>query len=270
MFVTIVVLNGRLLDLNKDYYKILGIEKEASVGEMKTAFRSLSKKHHPDVGGDEEKFKEINEAYSVLSDPQKKQEYDNPGFSGGLGGAPFGFNPFEHFGGFSNRRSNTNAPRRGSSIELIKEIPLHIFILGGDIKIQLSYNDPCKECGGNGATKTEQCSNCGGSGMIVGVQSIQGMHIQTSRPCPKCEGSGQISIEDCTICEGTGKIKVENKVVDVFVPFGIRDGHILVKRGEGRSGFNGGPPGDLVIQLKMKLPHKNELTEEQIKVLEEL
>jgi len=269
MFVMHVDLNGRLQDLNKDYYKILGVTKEADADEIKAAFRPLAKKYHPDIGGDEEKFKEINEAYSVLSNPQKRQEYDNPILTGRMGGFPSGFNPFESFG-FRTNRPNPNAPRRGGHIELIKDVFLHVFILGGNIKIRLSYNDPCKECGGKGAIKTEQCSNCGGSGMIVGVQSMQGMHIQTSIPCPTCNGSGQISIEDCNICEGTGKIKVENRVVDVFVPFGIRDGHIIVKRGEGRSGFNGGLPGDLVIQLKMKLPNRGELTEEQIKVLEEL
>jgi molecular chaperone DnaJ len=252
--------------LNKDYYKILGVSKEADAGELKSAFRTLSKQHHPDVGGDEEKFKEINDAYSVLSNPQKRQEYDNPSPPGGF---PFNFNPFEFFGG-RNRRPNPSAPRRGGNIEFIKEVPLHIFILGGNIEIRLSYDDFCKECGGKGAIKTEKCSNCDGSGMVVGVQTMQGMHIQTSRPCPTCHGKGQIPIEDCKICTGTGKMRIEDKRVDVFVPFGIRDGHVLVKRGEGRSGFNGGTPGDLVIKLSMKLPIKDELTEEQIKVLEEL
>ena len=266
MFVTGVGSNGRLLDLNKDYYKILGVSKEADVDEMKSSFRSLSKKHHPDVGGDEERFKEINEAYSVLSDPQKKQEYDNPMSSGGF---PFNFNPFEFFGG-RNRRPDPTAPRRGGNIELIKEVPLHVFILGGDIKIRLSYNDFCKDCGGKGATKTEQCSTCNGSGMVVGVQIAQGMQIRTSSPCPKCNGGGWISVEDCESCSGTGKTKIEDRVVDIFVPFGIRDGHILVKPGKGRSGFNGGPPGNLIIRLSMKLPRKDELTEEQTKVLEEL
>jgi molecular chaperone DnaJ len=265
-----VVLNGRLLDLSKDYYKTLGVAKEASDADMKTAFRSLSKKHHPDVGGDEEKFKEINEAYSVLSDPQKKQEYDNPGLFVGSGGSPFGFNPFESFGGFRARRPNPNAPRRGGNIELIKEESLRIFIFGGNIKVQLSYDDFCKECGGKGTTKTEQCNNCKGSGMITGVRSMQGMHVHTTSSCPECKGRGQISIEDCEVCHGTGKTKIKDRSIDVFVPFGIRDGHILVKRGEGRLGFNGGPPGDLVIRLDMKLPCKDELTEEQIKVLEEL
>jgi molecular chaperone DnaJ len=265
-----VVLNGRLLGLNKDYYKILGVSKEASADEMKSSFRSLSKKHHPDVGGDEEKFKEINEAYSVLSDPQKKQEYDNPGLSNGLGGFPFGFNPFESFGFSNRRRPDPTAPRPGGNIELIKELPLHVFIFGGDIKIKLSYNDFCKECGGKGAMKTEQCSNCGGSGMIAMVQTAQGMQIHTSSPCPKCNGGGWTSVEDCESCSGTGKTKIEDRVVNVFVPFGIRDGHVLVKPGEGRFGFNGGPPGNLIIKLSMKLPRKDELTEEQIKILEEL
>lgn len=264
-----VGLNGRLIDLSKDYYKILGVNKEVDVDEMKAAFRSLSKQHHPDVGGDEEKFKEINEAYSVLSNPQKRQEYDNPGLSGGLDGFSFGFNPFEFFGG-RNRRPDPNAPRRGGNIEFIKEIPLYIFILGGNVEVRLSYDDFCKKCAGKGAIKTEKCSNCGGSGMVIGVQTAQGMHIQTSRPCLTCHGKGQISIEDCEVCTGTGKTKIEDKRIDIFVPFGIRDGHVLVKRGEGRSGFNGGPPGDLVVKLSMKLPIKDELTEEQIKVLEEL
>jgi len=252
--------------LSKDYYKILGVGKEADAGELKSAFRSLSKQHHPDVGGDEEKFKEINDAYSVLSNPQKRQEYDNPMSSGGF---PFNFNPFGSFG-FNNRKPDPNAPRRGSNIEFIKELPLSVFILGGDIKVRLSYDDFCKECGGKGSIKTEQCGNCQGSGRVVDVQTARGMHIQSARPCPECGGKGQISIEDCEVCNGTGKTKIEDRFVDVFVPFGIRDGHILVKRGEGRSGFNGGPAGDLIIKLSMKLPIKDELTEEQIKVLEVL
>ncbi len=255
--------------MNKDYYKILGVEKEADAAEIKSAFRSLSKQHHPDIGGDEEKFKEISDAYSVLSHPQKRQEYDNQGPPGGLGGFPFGFNPFESFG-FRNRRPNPNAPRPGGNIELIKDVPLHIFILGGNIGVRLSYDDPCKECGGKGAIKTEQCSDCKGSGMVTVLQSSQGMRIQMARPCPTCGGTGQISIENCEACSGTGKTKIEDRRVDVFVPFGIRDGHVLVKRGEGGSGFNGGPPGDLIIKLSMKLPIRGELTEEQIKILEGL
>ena len=267
MFVIYVDLNGGLQDLNKDYYKTLGVGKEADAHELKSAFRSLSKQHHPDVGGDEEKFKEINDAYSVLSDPQKRQAYDRPNPTDGMAGFPFGFNPF----GFGNRRRpNPAAPRPGGSIEFIKELSLHTFIFGGDIKISLSYDDFCSECGGKGATKTEQCNTCKGSGMIVNIQTARGMHVHIQGLCPKCNGRGWTSVEDCEACSGTGKTKIKERIVDVFVPFGIRDGHVLVKSGEGRSGFNGGPPGNLIIKLIMKLPNKDELTEEQIKVLEEL
>jgi molecular chaperone DnaJ len=250
--------------LIKDYYKILGVDKGASTEEIRKAFRSLSKKHHPDHGGDEDKFKEINEAHLVLSDPQKREDYDNPMRHVSGNGFPFG-----DIFGMRRSRPDPNAPRRGRHIQLEYDAPLHIFILGGDVKVSLTFDDVCVECGGKGAPETDSCNNCGGSGMVTSTQSGQGVHIQSSGPCPACHGKGQIPKGKCDICHGLGSVKAEKEVI-LPIKSGTRDGQVVGAAGEGVHGVNGGPPGDLIVKLRMTLPKSSDLTDEQKEVLKEL
>ena len=158
--------------MNNNHYQVLGIDKSASQEEIKKAFRDLSKKHHPDHGGDGEKIKEINGAYSILSDPQKREEYDNPNPLDGFfksGGFPFGGmrGPSPRGPGAGMWRPDPNTPRRGQDIKLIHSVLLHTFIFGGNIKINLSYKDVCKNCSGTGASKMERCNKCDGSGTVI-------------------------------------------------------------------------------------------------------
>lgn len=246
------------------------MEKNANQDDIKKAFRNLSKKHHPDHGGDAEKFKEINEAYRTLSNPEKRQQYDNPdpfGNNNPFGGFGFNMGPF---GPRMRPRTDPNAPRAGQNIQLSYETPLHIFLLGGEIKVNISYDDVCPVCNGKGGTETEPCLDCNGQGVITHVHRQQGMTMQTSKTCPTCRGQGFKVVNNCDNCKGSGKIKIEDKEVVLKVAPGTRDGGVIGMVGEGRSGINGGPPGDLIVQLKMKYPELSELTEEQKEVLRSL
>jgi len=254
--------------LSKNYYKILGVDKDAEQETLKKVYRQLSKEHHPDHGGDEERFKEISEAYSVLSDPQKRKEYDNPMQQGG------GFSFHDIFGSMGGNRGpfgppNPNAPRRGQNIMLEHLAPLRSFILGGKIKINLSFRDHCSDCAGTGAEEKETCSNCNGTGQVVEVQSHRGMRMQSARPCHRCRGRGFIAIKQCEPCKGQGSVAID-KELELEVPPGTTEGHVIGVRGGGGSGFNGGPNGDLGVKLHIQMPDPSKLTEEQRKVLEEL
>ena len=249
--------------MTKDYYKTLGVGRDSDQETIKKAFRTLSKEHHPDRGGDENKFKEINEANSVLSDPEKREDYDNPMRQMGSGF------PFGDIFGMRRARPNPNAPRRGRHIQMQHDAPLHLFIFGGDLKVSFSFNDVCQDCNGKGAPETESCSNCGGSGMITSVQTGQGVHIHSSGPCMVCHGSGEIPKGECDACKGLCSVKVEKEVILPIVT-GIRDGQVVGAAGGGGRGVNGGPPGDLIVKLNMMLPNVDDLTDEQIKILEEL
>ena len=251
--------------MTKDYYSILGVDKAADPEAIKKAYRSLSKKHHPDHGGDEEKFKEINEAYSTLSDPRKRQAYDNPTpdfsfadiFNGPFGGRP----PF--------RQPDPNAPRRGRNIVLDMEFPIRHFIFGGKVKVKFSFIDPCPDCAGTGAEEKETCANCNGTGQVVEQKQGQGIFIQSSRACPVCSGRGFVAAKSCEPCNGSGRRTVD-KNVPMKIPKGSREGDVIGATGEGGIGLNGGPSGDLAVRLHIKLPNPDELTDEQRKVLEEL
>ena len=254
--------------MNKKYYEILGVNQTASQETLKKAYRELSKEHHPDHGGDEEKFKEINEAYSVLSDPQKRKKYDNPMHQMG------GFSFDDIFGGVRGHRPpfrapDPNAPRRGQNIMLEQLVPLRHFILGGKIKINLSFRDPCSDCGGTGAEEKEICSNCKGIGHITQTQHHQGMTMRSSRACPKCMGRGFTASKHCGHCKGSG-LRIIDKELELEVPAGATEGHIIGVMGEGGGGLNGGPPGDLAVKLHIQMPDPDKLTDEQKKVLEEL
>lgn len=253
--------------MTKDYYGILGVKKEADQAEIKKAYRNLSKKHHPDVGGDEAKFKEISEAYQVLGNEQKRKEYDNPNPFGDFDGFPFGFGNMGPFGPMRRRRPSPNAPKNGGNIQVAYEAPVHIFLLGGEIKVRLTYEDSCQECAGKGGTETEPCSECGGQGVKTKVVHDRGMTMHTSSTCTACRGKGFKTTNNCSHCMGRGRVKIENKEVKVKVHPGMRDNDVVGVVGEGLSGVNGGKPGDLVVRLHMKYPDLSELSEEQKEVL---
>ena len=253
--------------MTKNYYEILGVDKAADMAAIKKAYRALSMKHHPDKGGDEEKFKEISEAYSVLSSPQKRGEYDNPmSGMGGMGGNPFSdiFGPRSPF-----RPPDPNAPRRGRNIMLEYDVPLRYFIFGGELKVSFSFRDPCPDCAGTGAEEKVTCANCKGVGRVMEVSKGQGIFMQTARACPVCMGRGFTSAKICAACTGSGSRTID-KNLTLTVPLGAVEGAVIGAVGEGGTGSNGGPPGDLAVKLHIKIPKAAGLTNEQIKVLKEL
>ncbi len=261
----------------RDYYEVLGVDKSADADTIKKAYRTLAKKYHPDVNSSpdaETKFKEINEAYSILSDPDKRAAYDSMGFAafenGGAGGAGsygFGGQDFDFsdlfgsfFGGFggSTRRGNSrNAPRRGDDLEEKIRITFEESAFGTKKDVTFARIAKCAECSGSGAAKgssPETCSRCHGTGQITTTkQTILGM-MQTSSACPDCRGSGKIIKNPCSQCKGKGYIKSKN-TVSVTIPAGISDGHRLVLKGKGDDGRNGGPSGDLYLFISVR-PHE--------------
>lgn len=256
----------------KDLYKILGVDKNASQEEIKKAYRKLSLKYHPDRNPDdkkaEEKFKEINLANATLSNPQKRAEYDNP---------VSGFDPFSFFeNGFGmrhaprRRRPDPNAPKRGATVGVVVDVPLTHFILLDDLFVKVNFIDICVDCAGTGASESELCVECGGSGTVMHTQQGQGVFIQTSKTCPSCGGRGRVVITTCDSCDGSGRIEIKDKELKIKFIEGLRDGSKIKLDGAGGQGLNGGPPGDIVITLRMIIPKKKDLTEEQIAVLENL
>lgn len=260
----------------RDYYEVLGVQKGASDDEIKKAYRACAKKYHPDLHpGDkecEEKFKEVNEAYEVLSDSDKKARYDQFGHAGvdsnygaGAGGAgsPFGqgididdiFSSF--FGGFGGRRSNNaNAPMSGSDIETTVYISFEEAAKGCKQTINYSCVTTCDDCHGTGAqpgTSPKTCSSCGGSGKVTINQRTPFGVVQTQRTCDACHGRGKIVDNPCKKCGGSGKQR-KNKTVDVTIPAGIKDQQILNVSGRGNAGTNGGPAGDLHVYVNVR-PH---------------
>ena len=258
----------------RDYYEVLGVSKGASDDEIKKAYRQSAKKYHPDLHpGDkeaEEKFKEVNEAYEVLSDKEKRARYDqfghagvDPNFGAGGAGSPFGqdidigdiFSSF--FGGFGGRRSaNPNAPRRGSDIETQLYISFEEAAKGCRKTVQYQAIGTCKECNGTGAqkgTSPKTCSTCGGRGQVTINQRTPFGVVQTSRPCDACKGRGKIVETPCRACNGRGQVR-RKKTVDVNVPAGINDDQVLNVSGHGNSGVNGGPAGDLHVYIGIR-PH---------------
>lgn len=258
----------------KDYYEILGVSKDASKDEIKKAFRGLARKYHPDVNKDPdapEKFKEISKAYEVLSDPQKRAQYDqfgeedpNQGFGGGgfggqgFGGADFGFGDiFDQIFNGGGRRRDPNAPRQGADLQYEMTITFEEAAFGKTTEIRVPKEETCGTCHGTGAkpgTKPETCAHCHGTGQMNTEQDTPFGRIVNRRVCSYCHGTGKIVKNPCHTCGGKGKVKV-NKKIEVKIPAGIDDGQQIRLSGHGESGANGGPSGDLYIVFNVK-PHK--------------
>ncbi len=248
----------------KDYYKTLGVSSDASQEEIKKAFRQLALKYHPDHNPNnktsEDKFKEINEAYSCLGDPQKRANYDRFGSSDGSSSAGFGFaagtpfgdifgDIFDDFFGGSNR-SNKSRPVRGADLRYDLDITLENAAFGVEKTIKVPRFQICDVCNGNGSepgSMPETCEQCKGSGHV----RIQQGFFSISRTCGKCNGAGKIITKPCHNCNGNGKLKIQRQI-SVKVPAGVDNGSRLKLTGEGDTGFYGGPPGDLYIMMNIQ------------------
>ena len=271
----------------RDYYEVLGVNKNATDDELKKAYRKMAKKYHPDANPDnkeeaEKKFKEVNEAYETLSNPQKRRMYDQFGTAdpqgfGGAGG-PFGggnytystsgFDGFGDFGdlgdifssffggGFGGRQSarKNNGPRKGADLNLNMDITFEDAFLGVEKEVVINRNETCEHCHGTGAkpgTNPIKCPDCHGTGQVTQVQNTILGQVQTTRTCGKCHGTGEVITEVCEFCKGKGAIRKQPKI-KVKIPAGIDDNQTVVLRGEGEAGSRGGAKGDLYIVIRVK------------------
>lgn len=258
----------------RDYYEVLGVSRDASEAEIKKAYRKLSKQYHPDINkeeGAEEKFKEISEAYEILSDPQKRAAYDQYGHAGtdpnygaggggfggfeGFGGGGFGGfeDIFESFFGGGGRSSNPNAPRQGADLQYRLDLSFEEAIFGTEKNIKYQREDNCQTCGGSGAkpgTHPETCPKCGGSGTINIQRQTPLGNVMSRQTCPDCNGKGKIVKDPCADCHGTGRQKSAHSV-KVNVPAGVEDGQQMRLSGQGEAGINGGPYGDLYVVFRV-------------------
>ncbi len=264
----------------RDYYEVLGVEKNASDSEIKKAYRKLAMKYHPDQNpGDktaEEKFKEVNEAYEVLSDADKKARYDQFGFAGVdpnfAGGNPFqGGNPFGGFGGFGDlgdifgdffggfgggAQQRRNSPTKGQNVAAAVEITFEEAAFGTEKEVSVSRIKTCDTCGGSGCAKgtsPETCTYCNGTGTVRSTRQTAFGTFTQQAACPQCGGTGQTIKSPCPTCKGKGKVR-NNKKLTVKIPAGIDDGQSVRVRNEGNAGSNGGPNGDLLVSVRV-LPH---------------
>ena len=250
----------------KDYYEVLGLDRNASQDEIKKAYRKLARQYHPDVnkGSDSaQKFKEVKEAYETLSDPEKRARYDrfghadpNQSFSGG--GADFGgfSDIFDMFFGGGSRR-NPNAPRQGADLQYSMTLQFEEAVFGKETDIFIPKEESCSTCGGTGAkpgTKPQKCSHCGGTGQLHMEQNTPFGRIVNRRVCHYCNGTGELIKEKCKTCQGKGKVKRQKKI-HIKIPAGVDDGQQIRVAGQGEPGINGGPPGDLYVVLHIR-PHE--------------
>ncbi len=268
----------------RDYYEVLGVSRDATEAEIKKAYRRLARQYHPDMNPDNkeeatEKFKEIQEAYEVLSDPQKRALYDRYGHAGLGQGAPggqgagpgFGFEGFD-FGSFGDPfesffrdifsfgdvfRQRARRPQRGADLHLELELPFEEAVFGGEREVEIPRWEDCGRCRGTGAAEGAQpvaCPVCGGTGQVRTSQTTLFGHIQTVRTCERCRGEGRVIEKPCPECRGRGKVQRRRKV-RIRIPAGVDTGFRLRLAGEGDLGAFGGPPGDLYVTLKVR-PHK--------------
>lgn len=263
----------------RDYYEILGVDKNATEQEIKRAYRKLAKKYHPDLNPDnkeaEQKFKDVNEAYEVLSDPEKRSRYDRFGHAGvngqGAGGFGQGFEGFEGFGGFgdifddifdmfggggfSNRRKS--GPKKGADLKYKVDISFEEAAFGVEKEIKIRRTENCTVCKGTGAkpgTSKNTCTKCNGTGEVRYAQNTPFGQFVNVRTCDKCNGTGEIIDSPCSHCGGTGKEK-KTKKISIKIPAGVDTGSVIPLRGEGEPGEKGGPPGDLYVYINI-LPHE--------------
>lgn len=262
-----------MAESKRDYYEVLGVSKDADDATLKKAYRQVAKKYHPDMNpGDaeaEKKFKEASEAYAVLSDPEKRRQYDQFGhaaFEGGAGGAG-GFGGFDFggadfsdifgdifgdlFGGSGRRGRGSQGPMKGMNIRKSVRITFEEAVFGCEKEIEVVLKDPCPKCSGTGAkqgTSPETCSKCGGKGQVVYTQQSFFGTVQNVQTCPDCHGTGKIIREKCPDCSGTGFVASKKKIA-VSIPAGIDNGQSVRIREKGEPGTNGGPRGDLLVEV---------------------
>lgn len=254
----------------RDYYEVLGVPRNASQEDLRAAFRRLARQYHPDVSKSsdaEERFKEINEAYAVLSDDDKRAAYDRYGHAGvqGMGGAPdinvdfsnFAdiFEEFFGIGGFGRTSQRTrNVPRRGADLQYKVDLTFEEAVFGVEKEIEITREETCSTCHGSGAepgTKAQRCPTCGGSGEVRQVrQTLLGSMVQVTT-CPNCNGRGEIISTPCHTCSGSGLERVTRKKV-VSIPAGVDNGNQIRLAGEGQPGINGGPTGNLYLVVQVK------------------
>ncbi|HIZ30807.1 MAG TPA: molecular chaperone DnaJ [Candidatus Fournierella merdipullorum] len=270
----------------RDYYEVLGVAKNATEEDLKKAYRKQAKKYHPDLNpGDKEaeaKFKEVNEAYEVLGDKEKRARYDQFGFAGvdpsygagaggpgaggfggfgGMGGVDLGDIFGDLFGGMGGgfgfgggQRANPNAPRKGADVRVSLVLGFMEAAHGCTKTITISKQDACPACGGSGAAKgtsPETCPDCGGAGYVNRNLRMGGMVMQQRQPCSRCGGKGKIVKTPCAHCHGTGKVAVK-KSLEVKIPAGIGDDQSIALRGQGDAGVNGGPAGDVIVIITVR------------------
>ena len=257
----------------RDYYEVLGVSKSASDDEIKKAYRQLAKKYHPDMNpGDKEaeaKLKEVNEAYAILSDPEKKAQYDQFGHAafdpsmgggyGGFGGMDFDFGDIfsSFFGGGGSSSRSRNMPIEGDDVVARITIDFEEAVFGCKKTVSFQRIEACGECGSSGAekgTSPETCQTCRGTGRVTVQQQTVLGYMQTQRSCSNCRGTGKIIKTPCKNCNGKGYIKITKKL-EVSIPAGIDAGQRIVLRGQGSAGKNGGAAGDLIIEVRVN-PHK--------------
>ena len=260
-----------MAEQKRDYYEVLGVEKSADEAAIKKAYRVLAKKYHPDMNpGDaeaEKKFKEASEAYAIVSDPEKRRQYDQFGhaaFDQGAGGGGFGGFDFsgadfsdifgdifgDFFGGRRSARDN-NGPAKGSNIRTSVRITFEEAVFGTEKEIELTVKEECKTCHGSGAkpgTTPQTCTKCGGKGQVVFTQQSFFGTVRNVQACPDCQGKGKVIKEKCTDCHGTGFVPMKKRFA-VSIPAGIDNGQCKRLSGQGEPGVNGGPRGDVLVEV---------------------